>query len=80
MVGLNFGKRKYKNSNKTLEGSLACFIVCFVFALCFKADPVIALIGALGATLAEASRIRIDDNIKIPFLSAILMTLAGIFI
>jgi len=80
LVGLNFGKRKYKNSNKTLEGSLACFIVCFVFALCFKADPVIALIGALGATLAEASRIRIDDNIKIPFLSAILMTLAGIFI
>jgi len=80
LVGLNFGKRKYKNNKKTLEGSLACFIVCFVFALCFKANTIIALIGALGATLAEASRVPIDDNIKIPVFSAILMVLADIFV
>jgi dolichol kinase len=80
MVGLNFGRRKIIHSNKSLEGSLACFVACFVFALAFKANPVLAFTGALAATLAEISRLPVDDNIEIPLVSALVMTVTRIFI
>jgi len=81
MVGINFGKRKYKFSNKSLEGSLACFAVCFLYGLwVFKHAPVMAFTGALGATFAEMSKLPIDDNVEIPLTSAIVMALTGIFI
>ncbi len=80
MVGINFGRRKILNSNKSLEGSLACFVACFIFALAFKLHPVVAFSGALAATLAELSRLPVDDNVEVPIVSALVMTLARIFI
>ena len=71
MVGMNFGKRKFKNSKKTLEGSLACFAACFIFVLAFGLHPrfylhpVVAFTGALAATLAEISRLPVDDNVEV---------------
>ncbi len=79
MVGLNFGKRKINNSKKSLEGSLACFVSCFIFALAFRLNPVVAFIGALAATLAEISRLPVDDNVEVPIVSALAMSLAKIF-
>ncbi len=79
MVGINFGKRKFKHMNKSLEGSLACFVSCFIFALFFVDNPVMAFTGALAATLAELSKLPVDDNVEVPIVSAIVMTITTVF-
>ncbi|MGC9361769.1 MAG: diacylglycerol/polyprenol kinase family protein, partial [Candidatus Syntrophosphaera sp.] len=63
MVGINFGKRKFRHLDKSLEGSLACFTICFIFGLAFGGHPLMVFTGALAATLAELSRLPIDDNV-----------------
>ncbi|MCK5051344.1 MAG: phosphatidate cytidylyltransferase [Candidatus Cloacimonetes bacterium] len=78
LVGIPLGKRKILNTSKSLEGSLACFAGCFVFGLFFL-NPVVALIGAFTATVAEFSRIPIDDNIKIPIISGLVMSFVNMF-
>lgn len=78
LVGMTWGKRKFKNSNKSLEGSLACFVSTFIFGLLALDNPWLALIGALSATVAELIRIPVDDNVKIPIISGLALTLASI--
>jgi dolichol kinase len=79
IFGINFGKRLHPGQKKSLEGSLACFIGCFVFGLFFfPNNPLIALTGSLGATLAEQSKIPVDDNVDMPIVSAIVMTLTKV--
>ncbi|MDP8201984.1 MAG: SEC59/DGK1/VTE5 family protein [Candidatus Tenebribacter burtonii] len=78
LVGIPLGKRKILNTNKSLEGSLACFAGCFVFGLLFL-NPVVALVGAFTATVAEFSRIPLDDNIKIPIASGLIMSFVNMF-
>lgn len=80
LIGMNFGKRKFLRNNKSLEGSLACFVSCFVFALFWLSNPLLAVIGALAATGAELGKIPLDDNIKIPLSAALALSIAGIFI
>lgn len=80
MIGMNFGKRKFQRSKKSLEGSLACFASTFIFGILWLGNPWLALLGALTATLAELSKIPLDDNIKIPLAAGLVMTLATIFI
>lgn len=75
LIGKRFGKRRLLNSKKTLEGFLACFVSTSIFAL-FYLPPHLALIGSLSASLAEISAINLDDNLKIPLISGILMSLA----
>ncbi len=79
MVGINFGKRKFRLVNKSLEGSLACFASCFIFGLFYAENPVIACTGALAATLAELSPLPLDDNVEMPLASAIVMTVTRVF-
>ncbi len=80
IFGIRYGKRKFKGSYKSLEGSLACFVSCFTYALLFNIHPGMALIGALTATFAELSKIPVDDNIKLPIVTAIVMSIASIVI
>ena len=81
MVGMNLGRRKFIGMKKSLEGSMACFATTFAFGLIFMWDrPVIALFGALAATLAELWNIPVDDNVKIPLISGFVMTLLSIII
>jgi len=82
MVGINFGRRKFKRVNKSLEGSLACFAVCFVFGLLFAAQlhPIVVCVGALAATLAEMSQLPVDDNVEMPLVAAVAMTLTRVFV
>lgn len=80
LIGMNFGRRKFLGSHKSLEGSLACFVSCLIFGLLWLGNPWQALIGALAATIAELGKIPLDDNIKIPLISAIALSLVGIFI
>lgn len=79
IVGIIFGKRKLLGTKKSLEGSIACFISSFIFAL-FYINPAIAFLGAFSATIAEFSRIPVDDNIKIPLLAGVVMSVFSIFV
>ena len=78
LIGIPFGKRKILGTNKSLEGSIACFAGTFVFALFFL-NPIVALTGAFVATIAELSRFPVDDNIKIPISSGLSMSFVNIF-
>ncbi|MCB5295730.1 MAG: phosphatidate cytidylyltransferase [Candidatus Cloacimonetes bacterium] len=80
LIGMNFGKRKFIRNNKSLEGSLACFVSCSVFGLWWLGNPWMAILGALAATSAELGEIAVDDNIKIPLASALVMSLVSVFI
>lgn len=57
---------------KTLEGSVACFLTCFLLALLLF-DIRISCIGALAATLVELLPFKIDDNLLIPIISGAAM-------
>jgi len=77
LIGINFGKRKFKSSKKSFEGTLACFASTFLFGI-FFIPLAIALTGAIAASIAELINIPIDDNVKIPVLSCIVMSLTYI--
>ena len=80
LIGMNFGKRKFLGMSKSLEGSIACFVSCLIFGLLWMKNPVLALGGALTATLAEMSKIPIDDNLKIPLSAGVVITALSIII
>jgi len=74
IVGRKFGKHRLAYSkHKSLEGSLAFFIVGFICCLILL-PPIPAFTGALAGTLTEAYS-PIDDNIPIPLISAMVMAL-----
>ena len=78
MVGKKLGATKI--FNKSLEGSLACFFVCFIIGIWFLKNPAIALISSIVATLAELLPLPINDNFRIPIFSGIsLVILFNIF-
>jgi dolichol kinase len=63
---------------KSLEGSLACFVVSFLFAWgVVGLPPGIAAAGALTATLFELLPIPLDDNFRIPISAGFVMKLLG---
>ena len=78
LVGMKFPFIKI--GNKTLSGSLACFIVCIFVGviLNFEISLDIILIGAFTATIVELISIKINDNISIPVLSGCAMYLGSI--
>ena len=77
LVGMKFPFIKI--GNKTLSGSLACFIMCLFVGIIvdFEISSEIILIGALSATIAELISIKINDNILIPVLSGCAMYLGN---
>lgn len=74
LIGKQWGRIKLF-SRKSLEGSLACFIVCTAVALLIGLHPVVAIGGALVATLIELLPTGVDDNITIPLISGLAMHL-----
>lgn len=77
LVGVTWGKTLIA-ANSSVEGSLACFAVCFVCALFIRSlmptfpGPVIpfALLAGIIGAVAEASFPKWDDNLVIPLVSA----------
>jgi dolichol kinase len=70
---------------KSLEGSLACLIVCLVIgilvtAIVGKPALVIAVVGAVFAVFFELLPLRLSDNITIPFGSAGVMVVMGLLV
>ena len=77
LVGMRFPFIKI--GNKTLSGSLACFIMCLYVGLIFdfEISSEIILIGAFTATIVELISIKINDNILIPVFSGCAMYLGS---
>ena len=71
-VGRNFGKRPILG--KTLEGSLAFFVVALGIVLLSPGVPFrVGLTGAVTATIVELLPIPIDDNFTIPLAAGVVM-------
>jgi len=65
----------YKKRNKGLWGNIAMFMVCMALGFLMNGNVgYVGFVGAIFASIVEKFE-RIDDNISIPFGSAILMTL-----
>ena len=73
VIGKQWGRTKLF-SKKSLEGSLACFVVCALIAL-IKFHPIVALTGAIVATLIELIPTGLDDNLSMPLISGMVMQL-----
>ncbi|MCX5778373.1 MAG: hypothetical protein NTU66_04040 [Elusimicrobia bacterium] len=71
LFGRAFGKTKLI-AGKSLEGSSACFIVCFFIGWYFLGVP-LAIIGALVATIIELIPWPLNDNFWMPLISAALL-------
>lgn len=77
IVGKRMGKRRLIGK-KTLEGSLACLISCIAVGLIgYYAGLDIALLailaGSLGATIAEAVPLPVNDNLTLPLFAGLVM-------
>lgn len=74
IVGLKFGRIRV--FGKTVEGSAACFAVCFgIMVWAFPGNYLLAGLAALTATLAELVPMPVNDNIRMPLLTAATITL-----
>ena len=75
IVGKAFGRFRLIGG-KTLEGSVACFAVCFGMTLLMPGVPApVGLVGAFVATLFELLPIPLDDNFRIPLSAGFAMEL-----
>lgn len=76
IVGKRIGKTRFLG--KTLEGSLACLVSCIaVGVIGYYAGLDIALLailaGSLGATIAEAVSLPVNDNLTLPLFAGLVM-------
>lgn len=74
IIGRKFGRHKF--GRKSVEGSLACLagtlaVAWLVPGILFP----VAITGAVVATLVEALSIGVDDNVSVPIISGLVMTI-----
>jgi dolichol kinase len=75
VIGRKFGKHRFYK-NKTIEGSLSCLVGMLIVAyLVPDINLSILIAGAFVATIFEAYSFGIDDNVTVPLLSGLFMTL-----
>ncbi len=78
IFGKGFGKLHILKG-KTMEGALGFFlcalIVAVIFAKIFQIPFVVVFAGAIAATLAELFSYKWDDNLTIPIISGLIMSL-----
>ena len=75
LVGKSMGKTRIPYTGKTLEGSMACFAT--VFALAFHAagcSVTKTAAAALAATLTELLPVKDYDNLLIPLVTGLILT------
>lgn len=80
IIGIWKGRVRFWN--KSLEGDIACFAVCLLVAVLVvvvRGSPKLlaAIAGAFIATIFEALPLRLNDNLTIPFGSALAMLLVN---
>jgi dolichol kinase len=73
IIGVRWGKRRI-DSEKTVEGSLACMVICLsVSALLPQVDLLVLFVGSVIASLVEFFPFGIDDNFALPLISGAAM-------
>jgi len=96
LFGTRFGRRAFPSRlhipAKSLEGTMACFLVCFfitfgmsmVMAKTFELDLLhrlaFSILGGLGATFGEFLPLRTDDNLSLPLISGGFLWLTASFL
>ena len=76
LVGKAWGRIHIFGSKKTLEGSIACLTVSFLFAWQVTRLPWdVALAGAVAATFFELLPLPLDDNFAVPLSAGFAMLL-----
>ena len=74
LVGRKFGRHRF--GRKTVEGSLGCLAGTLLVAWLVPGLTLpVAVFGAVTATITEALSTSIDDNITVPIVSGLAMTL-----
>jgi len=77
LIGRRFGKHKF--GRKSIEGSSGCLLGTLIVVLFVPDLPLqVALVGAFVATVTEALSTKIDDNISVPLISGLIMSLYAI--
>jgi dolichol kinase len=74
LIGRKFGRHKF--GRKSVEGSLGCLAGTLIVAV-FTPDLAleISIFGAFVATVTEALSVRLDDNVSVPVVSGLAMSL-----
>ncbi|VAX24809.1 hypothetical protein MNBD_NITROSPINAE03-2071 [hydrothermal vent metagenome] len=73
LAGKAFGKTSFKNG-KTIEGSLAMFLVCLIIGYAITGTMVMAVTGAVAGAVTEFFTGPLDDNLSIPLMAGGAMT------
>ncbi|MBI4302661.1 MAG: hypothetical protein HY664_08650 [Chloroflexi bacterium] len=79
-AGGTFGKRRV--FNKSWEGTLAMLLTCLTVGLLLSSSslalrPLLAVVGAVSASVVELLPLPWDDNLTIPLISATTMALSA---
>jgi dolichol kinase len=77
VVGKKYGKPMYWG--KSPQGSLACFASCLIIGAALLDNQWVIVAGALAATVAEALPVPMDDNMRVPIVSGLVMQLVAHF-
>jgi dolichol kinase len=79
VVGRMYGKNKIPYSGgKSIEGTAAGFVCAFAGSL-FFASPAMSLVAASVGMIIEFLPLRVSDNLTVPLLSGLSMTIIGNF-
>ena len=74
LIGRRFGRHRF--GNKSIEGSSACLVGTLLVAFITPQLAIsVAVFGALVATVVEALPLKIDDNLSVPLISGLAMTI-----
>lgn len=73
IIGVRWGIT-YFDSEKTIEGSAACLIICLGISLLLpEPDIIVLIVGAVIASAVELFPLGVDDNITLPLISGVAM-------
>jgi len=75
IIGRRYGRHKFYR-NKTIEGSLGCLAGTLASSILLPDISLgVAASGAVTATIIEAYPMGVDDNISVPLISGLVMTI-----
>jgi phytol kinase len=69
LIGKRFGKIRIFGNGKSLEGSIAEFVVNLFIAVLLLDNLIVSILMAFVATFVETTFVKIDDNLAIPVFS-----------